>query len=313
MLGSKEQSSRRLLQVLGGCLLLASTLLAWGGIRNAALADEKSSLLTYAAEKKTAQLHLVAAATDANKTFNFNGYANGGLTIQVPTGWTVEVTFENKSAIPHSVLVAPWDQREKPMGFTPAFAKAAQADFETGTTSKDQPARFVFKAEKAGKYALLCGVPGHSLGGMWNVLEVRDDIKVPAVITSKAAESEKPAQQAATNTTPAKSNTPAAVVAKPDQNGQFPTPSVEVRMRNFTFSPATITIEPGTTVVWTQRDPIFHNVHIYKANGMEKDIVGDSLNQRGEQFAVTFYNEGTYEYECDPHPGMIGTIVVKKK
>ncbi|HLJ60057.1 MAG TPA: sulfocyanin-like copper-binding protein [bacterium] len=129
----------------------------------------------------TVSLSLTAAQADA---YNFNGYAGGALVVKVPTGSTVQVTMRNVAAdVSHSVLVAPWDQRTKGSGFTPAFPGAAPADFETGITSHDPPLHFTFSARSAGTYALLCGVPGHALIGMWDELDVVDGLSAPSATT----------------------------------------------------------------------------------------------------------------------------------
>lgn len=126
----------------------------------------------------TVSVSLTAAEADG---YNFNGYAGGALVVKVPTGSTVQVTMRNIAAdVSHSVLVAPWDQRTKGSGFTPAFPGAAPADFETGITSHDPPLRFNFSARSAGTYALLCGVPGHALIGMWDELDVVDGLSAPS-------------------------------------------------------------------------------------------------------------------------------------
>ncbi|HEV2357244.1 MAG TPA: sulfocyanin-like copper-binding protein [bacterium] len=129
----------------------------------------------------TVSLSLTAAQADG---YNFNGYASGTLVVKVPTGSTVQVTMRNIAAdVSHSLLVAPWDQRTKGSGFTPAFPGAASGDFETGITSHDPPLHFTFTARSAGTYTLLCGVPGHALIGMWDELDVVDGLSAPSATT----------------------------------------------------------------------------------------------------------------------------------
>lgn len=109
---------------------------------------------------------------------------------------------------------------------------------------------------------------------------------------------------------PAKQARPAVVVAKSEK--EYAATVVRVDISNYAFSPERVVIKPDTTVVWTQRDYDLHNVHLFasRLNGLKEDIVSDML-ARGQTFAVTFYEAGTYEYQCDPHPIMTGTVIVK--
>jgi len=135
----------------------------------------------YDGATRTASLDLTAAQADG---YNFNGYAGGALIVKVPIGTRVQVTMRNAAAdVSHSALVAAWDQRMKGSGMTPAFPGAAPADFETGITSHDPPLRFSFTALSAGTYALICGVPGHALIGMWDEFDVVNGLDAPSVTT----------------------------------------------------------------------------------------------------------------------------------
>ena len=80
---------------------------------------------------------------------------------------------------------------------------------------------------------------------------------------------------------------------------------VEVKIDNFSFSPATITVTAGTTVRWTNRDDIPHTVvsdkQIFKSKTLDTD----------EQYSYTFTKPGTYGYFCSIHPKMTGKVVVQ--
>ncbi len=90
--------------------------------------------------------------------------------------------------------------------------------------------------------------------------------------------------------------------ATPDDK---PTAEVAVKIDNFSFSPATITVPAGTTVRWTNRDDIPHTVvsddKIFKSKPLDTD----------EQFTYTFSKPGTYSYFCSIHPKMTGKVVVQ--
>jgi plastocyanin len=72
------------------------------------------------------------------------------------------------------------------------------------------------------------------------------------------------------------------------------------------FEPKEISIEPGTTVRWTNRGEHRHTVTA--RNGMF-----DSELPPGGSFSFTLEQTGTVEYFCKPHEdmGMVGTITVE--
>lgn len=85
---------------------------------------------------------------------------------------------------------------------------------------------------------------------------------------------------------------------------------VEVRLTsNNTFDPATLTIEPGTTVRWVNDIARFHTV---TPDG-HTEWTGASLSAAGATFTHTFNNTGEFPYFCEPHQsqGMTGTITVQ--
>jgi plastocyanin len=82
--------------------------------------------------------------------------------------------------------------------------------------------------------------------------------------------------------------------------------TVEVKIDNFSFLPAVITVPAGTTVRWTNRDDIPHTVvsddhTTFKSKPLDTD----------EQFTYTFTKPGTYSYFCSIHPKMTGKVVVQ--
>ena len=133
---------------------------------------------------KTVTVNLIAGQGTAGKGFNFNGYSAGDMHIQVPTGWRVTVSMIDDSNTPHSALIVPWDERQGGP-FHAAFAHSAPADFRSGIEKGDDPQKFTFTAEKAGQYAIVCGVPGHVDAGMWDVFDVVDNLAAPQVLVNQ--------------------------------------------------------------------------------------------------------------------------------
>jgi plastocyanin len=86
---------------------------------------------------------------------------------------------------------------------------------------------------------------------------------------------------------------------------QAPAANAEVKIDNFSFGPATLTVAAGTTVTWTNRDDIPHTVvsddKVFKSRVLDTD----------EKFSYTFSKPGTYPYFCSVHPKMTGKVVVQ--
>ena len=79
----------------------------------------------------------------------------------------------------------------------------------------------------------------------------------------------------------------------------------EVSIDNFSFGPLALTVAPGTTVTWTNRDDIPHTV--VSDDKLFKSKVLDT----GDKFSFTFDKPGTYPYFCSVHPKMTGKVVVQ--
>ena len=79
-----------------------------------------------------------------------------------------------------------------------------------------------------------------------------------------------------------------------------------VAIEDFLFSPQDLTIEVGDTVTWTNLDSVSHT-----ATSTSGPASFDSgFLATGDTFSFTFDTAGTYEYFCEPHPNMIGSITV---
>jgi plastocyanin len=76
-----------------------------------------------------------------------------------------------------------------------------------------------------------------------------------------------------------------------------------VGIRNFAYRPAGLTVNPGTKVVFANRDSVAHTA-----------TRGGSFStgriRPGRSVAVRFSQKGTYRYHCTIHPSMRGKVVV---
>jgi plastocyanin len=128
---------------------------------------------------KMVKITLVTAFTEANSWLNFNGYSHGKAVYNIPTGWTVEVTFINPSPAPHSAIVVEREMLRKVQVGEPAFKGASTPNPVLGmSTSK---AIFTFTADEPGEYAIACGIPTHAMAGHWVALNVSAGAKVPTL------------------------------------------------------------------------------------------------------------------------------------
>ena len=91
---------------------------------------------------------------------------------------------------------------------------------------------------------------------------------------------------------------PAAPKAKPAA-------STGVTIKDFDFGPATVTVNVGDTVTWTNQGPTGHSA---TANDGAFDT---GILDAGQSASHTFDTAGTFAYICTPHPFMKGTVVVQ--
>ena len=82
--------------------------------------------------------------------------------------------------------------------------------------------------------------------------------------------------------------------------------TVEVKIDNFSFVPATLTVRAGTTVRWVNHDDIPHNI----VGSATKDFKSPVLDT-DQKFDYTFKRPGEYPYFCGIHPKMTAKIVVQ--
>lgn len=85
-----------------------------------------------------------------------------------------------------------------------------------------------------------------------------------------------------------------------------PVAGTAVRIENFAFVPATLTVKQGDTVTWTNHDAEPHTV----AAG-DGSFHSPGMDANGT-YSFTFTTPGSFDYICSMHPFMHGTVVVQK-
>src|SRR3954447_20770853 len=150
----------------------------------------------------------------------------------------------------------------------------------------------------ASAYAMVCALalPGSILA--------QDE---PAT-TTPAAEAQPPAQ---TETAPAPAPPEPQVLADETADAPAPKPkaiaaaSGGVTIADFSFAPATLTVNHGGTVTWVTNGPTPHSATANDGS------FNTGILKAGQSASHTFSQAGTFSYFCRPHPFMKATVVVQ--
>ena len=121
------------------------------------------------------------------------------------------------------------------------------------------------------------------------------------VDTARAEPVVTPAPPAPSRTTTAEKPKPSPASPAPARR---PASVRRTTIKNISYLQPRITVSVGTTVEWTNGDPLPHTV---TANDRS---FNSGLIQPGKTFRHTFTKAGTFNYYCVPHPFMKGVIVV---
>lgn len=132
-----------------------------------------------------------------------------------------------------------------------------------------------------------------------------------AVQVSEAAPANTPTPtEAPTATpTPTPTSTPTSTATPLVSPSPRPTATVAIESGASTrgadaFGANPLTISPGTTVLWVNRDSVSHTATSEVGAWMSEVI------EPGEDFEVEFDTPGTFTYFCELHPNMRGAVIV---
>lgn len=81
-------------------------------------------------------------------------------------------------------------------------------------------------------------------------------------------------------------------------------PQMTVEIRDFDFFPRELTVEPGTTITWVNRDTVPHDATD------EAGAWASAMLEKDESDTLTFDSPGVYQYLCSIHPDMKATVTV---
>jgi plastocyanin len=100
---------------------------------------------------------------------------------------------------------------------------------------------------------------------------------------------------------PAAGATPAAGASPVAAAGD----EVAVEIVDFSYTPSPLEISVGTTVTWTNQDPAAHTVTSTGGGPLSSDGL-----EQGDTYSYTFEEAGTFDYFCEYHGNMKGSVVV---
>lgn len=92
--------------------------------------------------------------------------------------------------------------------------------------------------------------------------------------------------------------------SNPNPGGATPN---TVIIKNFAFSPASLTVPKGTKVTWTNNDGPAHTV---TATDNGNTFSSGSIAS-GASYSFTFTTAGDFNYQCTIHPQMVGSVHVQ--
>jgi plastocyanin len=81
---------------------------------------------------------------------------------------------------------------------------------------------------------------------------------------------------------------------------------VVVKIDNFSFGPASLTVAVGTEITWINDDDIPHTV-----TSEDKTTFKSHALDTNDKFTFKFDKPGTYTYFCSIHPKMTAKVVVQ--
>jgi hypothetical protein len=147
-------------------------------------AQQTSSLpqwMTIDSSGRAVTLDLKVDATSGAPA-TISGYRQGGVQVVVPVGWTVRWRWINgDSTAAHSLVVMAEREKLPAEGGRPVFDNAMSRNVVSGL-GPGKTDETTFTADQSGWYWLLCGVPGHALGGEWIGLKVDGEAKTPGIV-----------------------------------------------------------------------------------------------------------------------------------
>jgi len=104
-----------------------------------------------------------------------------------------------------------------------------------------------------------------------------------------------------------KSTSPATTEFPPDNSNTIEEPTSNmVKIKDFSFMPAEITIQKGDTITWVNQDTVQHTITSDQDNELDSELLSNE-----QVYSHTFNQTGTFPYHCTPHPYMKAQVIVQ--
>jgi plastocyanin len=85
-----------------------------------------------------------------------------------------------------------------------------------------------------------------------------------------------------------------------------PTNATQAEIRGMAFGPSRLEVAAGTTITWTNNDPVAHTVTADDGTWDSGEI------EPGKTWSRTFPQAGEFAFHCTPHPFMKAVVVVRQ-
>ncbi len=210
-----------------------------------------------------------SATALAGASVTIQNFAFSPTPITVTAGSTV--TWVNRDGVAHTV---------------------SADDGSWGSGNLAQGATYSHTFDKPGTYTYHCAIHPYMHGTV---------VVTPAQPTGSIS-----APTATPTATPSATEAPAAA-SVPPSGATARVAIVDDPSAGYAFSPASIVVSPGTTVLWTSQSGAPHTVTA--DDGSWGSDVAHPLN-RGDTYSYTFNSPGNYTYHCAIHPFMHGQVIV---
>jgi FtsP/CotA-like multicopper oxidase with cupredoxin domain len=130
-------------------------------------------------EARTVTLTMTAGETPDNNYWNFNGFVRGEVAISVPEGYAVTIEVINRDPnMAHSLgISAELSNFAVPPAPAPVFPGAITENPQSmlEATMPGESETIAFVAQAAGRYSMVCYIPGHTAIGMWLFFDVSSE------------------------------------------------------------------------------------------------------------------------------------------
>ena len=83
-----------------------------------------------------------------------------------------------------------------------------------------------------------------------------------------------------------------------------------ITIKNFAFTPRTMTVKTGSIVRWENKDSSPHRIVFIDKDGQDTSLDSHVLSST-QSWSQNFDKPGTYSYYCKIHPEMTGTVIVE--